>query len=70
MLRGAILGQLGIRENRMSKRTGLVEDVMELAVRLPWGISVALALTEYIALHVLASAALRIRPAWLSLEHP
>jgi restriction system protein len=41
----------------MSKRTGLVEDVMELAVRLPWGVSVALALTVYIALHVLASAA-------------
>src|ERR1700730_7917290 len=41
----------------MSKRTGLVEDVMEVAVRLPWGVSVALALTVYIVLHVLASAA-------------
>jgi hypothetical protein len=26
----------------MSKRTGLVEDVIEIGVRLPWGVSVAL----------------------------
>jgi restriction system protein len=41
----------------MSKRTGLVEDVIEIGVRLPWGVSVALAATAYIVLHVLASPA-------------
>jgi restriction system protein len=57
VLRGAILGQLGIREDRLSKRTGLVEDVIEIGLRLPWGVSVALAGTAYIVLHVLASPA-------------
>ena len=41
----------------MSKRTGLVEEVIAIGVRLPWGIGVALSLTVYIALHLLASAA-------------
>ena len=49
----------------MRRRTGPVEDVMEIAARLPWGVSVALAGTVYIALagtvyialHVLASTA-------------
>src|ERR1700732_819732 len=36
---GHNISQLGIREDRMSKRTGLVEDVMELAVRPPGAVS-------------------------------
>jgi restriction system protein len=41
----------------MSRRTGLFEEVIEIGVRLPWGVSVALAGTAYIVLHVLASPA-------------
>jgi restriction system protein len=41
----------------MRRRTGLFEDAMEIAARLPWGVSVALAGAAYIVLHVLASSA-------------
>jgi restriction system protein len=41
----------------MRRRTGLFEDVIKIGTRLPWGVSVALAATAYIVLHVLASTA-------------
>jgi hypothetical protein len=53
----------------MRRRTGLFEDVIEIGVRLPWGVSVALAGTLYIALHVLASPVPAHRPTLGSLGH-
>lgn len=41
----------------MRRRAGLFENLMEIAVRLPWAVSVALAGALYILLHVFASAA-------------
>jgi restriction system protein len=40
----------------MRRRAGPFEDVMEIAARLPWAVSVALAGVVYIVLHVLATA--------------
>jgi hypothetical protein len=41
----------------MRRRTGLVEDLMEIAARLPWFLSVALAGVLYVACHLLADGA-------------
>ena len=41
----------------MRRRAGLFEDLIEIAVRLPWAVSVALAGALYILFHVFASAA-------------
>src|SRR5580700_2204172 len=38
----------------MRRRAGLVEDVMELAVQLPWTVSLVLAAVSYVVLHIFA----------------
>jgi restriction system protein len=39
----------------MHRRAGLLDDLMEIAGRLPWGVGVAVAVGLYILLHALAS---------------
>jgi restriction system protein len=42
----------------MRRRTGLLEDLLELGARLPWGISVTLAAAAYVLFHIAASPVL------------
>jgi hypothetical protein len=39
----------------MLRRTGLLDDVMDVAARLPWGVTVVLATVIHALLHILAS---------------
>lgn len=47
----------------MSKKSGIIEDLMELAARLPWQLGVGLAVVSYFVFHYFATKSVPTIPS-------